>query len=156
MPAARAMLRPWPHRNRQSRRPTTPAVLSDNDEPLLSLEQHQGFSAVVRVGLLDEVGELAEQGRLGPGSDDLLDHFAPGEQVDGRYGHDPVLDHRFRILVRVDLDDVNAARVLRRNRVEHRADLAARAAPRRPVLHDHWPWAGQHVSIETLIGYFPG
>src|SRR6266851_7527506 len=106
-------------------------------------------------GSLDEVGELAEQGRLRFSPDDLLDDLAAREQVDGRDRHDSVLDHRLRILVGVDLDDVHAARVLGRDRVEHRADLSAGAAPRRPVLDDHRPGAGQHIGIEDLIGNFP-
>src|SRR5918995_4629627 len=72
--------------------------------------------------------EVAEQRRLGLGADDLLDHLATGEHIERRYRRDAVRRRRLRVLVDVELDDVEI--VLRgRDLLEHRGDHAARPAP---------------------------
>src|SRR5213592_5087410 len=89
----------------------------------------------MRTGL-DVFGEFAEDGRLGLGPDDLPDDLPAGEHVHGRNGHDAVALRYRGILVDVELDDGDLARVLGGDLLEHRGDHAARAAPFGPVIHD--------------------
>jgi hypothetical protein len=69
MPASGSMLRAWPHANPPTAaRANHPAAgpLSDNDEPLLGPEHHQGFSVVLWMGLEHHQG-FSVVGPLGAG-----------------------------------------------------------------------------------------
>ena len=70
----------------------------------------------------DEVRELAEQGRLRPGADDLLHDLASLEHAQRGDVHDPVPLGGDRILVDVQLDHVDLVGVLAGDLLENRRD----------------------------------
>src|SRR5262249_27006819 len=85
-------------------------------------------------------------------ADHLLDDLAVAEQVQRRDQHDPVPLRGLRVLVHVELDHVELAGVLGGDRLQHRGDLVARAAPLRPVLDDDRLGVLPHLGPHTVIG----
>src|SRR4051794_24303773 len=85
-------------------------------------------------GSADEVGQVAQQRGLRLGADDLLDDLTVLVDVQrGDPGH-PVLRRGDGVLVDVHLDQADLVTVLRRDLVEDRGDLTARAAPLGPEV----------------------
>src|ERR1700733_3064176 len=74
---------------------------------------------------LEVVGEIAQQRGLGLGAEYLLDDFTAREDVHHRNGHDLVLLRGGRVLVDVELDDIDLVGVLRGDLGEHRGHHAA-------------------------------
>src|ERR1700684_2566150 len=105
---------------------------------------------------LDEVGQLAKQRRLRPGPHDLLDDLSALEDGQGRDVQDPVLLRRDRVVVHVQLDDVDLVSVLAGDLLENRRDLAARTAPLGPVVHDDGLLALENLVLEGRVGYCSG
>src|SRR5262249_40517649 len=54
-----------------------------------------------------------------------------------------------------ELHHVEEAGPLSRDRIQHRADQAARGAPLRPVLHDDRPGRPEHLGLEGVVGHCP-
>src|ERR671916_3242513 len=73
----------------------------------------------------DVVGEVAQQGRLGLGADDRLDHLAAGEDRHRRDREDLVLLRDLRILVDVQLRHGDLVPVLRGDLLQDRGDHLA-------------------------------
>ena len=90
--------------------------------------------------------------RLGPRADDGLHQLAARVEVQRRDRHDAVVARDLRVLVGVDLDDLDAARVLRRELLEHGGDHAARAAPGRPEVDDDGDLRLEDLGLEGGVG----
>src|ERR1700731_5091726 len=75
-------------------------------------------------GQSDVVGQLAEQGGLGLGPQNLLDDLAVLEDAHGRDGHDLVPRRDSGVLVNVELDYIDLVAVLVRDLFEHWGHLA--------------------------------
>src|SRR6266536_1754923 len=114
--------------------------------------RHGGWRARESGGS-DEVGELLEQRGLRLGPHDLLDDLAAGEHVQRGDQHDPVLLRGLRVLLDVQLDHVNLVTVLLGDRLEHRGDLTAWAAPFGPVVDDDRLRVLHHLGVEVCVGH---
>src|SRR2546426_8853783 len=69
--------------------------------------------------------------------DDLIDELPILEEEEGRDSHDHVALRNLWILVRVQLDERDLARVLLRELFDDRRDRATGRAPLRPEVYDH-------------------
>src|SRR6266508_2733789 len=78
--------------------------------------------------------EPLHQLRLGHEADDALDHLTILEQDHGRDARDVEVHRRVLVLVNVELDDAQLARLFRRDLLEHGRNHTARAAPLRPEI----------------------
>src|SRR5687767_881176 len=94
-------------------------------------------SALLRTGrlLADEALEVADDRGLRLGADDRLGDLAVLVDVQRRDGHHAVLGGRGRVLVDVQLDDLDLVAVLGGDGLQRRCDLAAWAAPGGPEVH---------------------
>ena len=101
----------------------------------------------------DEVLEVADDRGLRLGADDGLGDLATLVHVQGRDGHDAVLGGRTRVLVDVELDDLDLVAVLGGDRLEGRRDLAARTAPGGPEVHQDGLVALEDVLLEGVVGH---
>ena len=80
--------------------------------------------------------ELADL-RLRHESDKVLDDRAIHEQYDSRETSNPELLRQCLFLIGVDFRELEAARVLAREAIEHRHELPTRRAPGRPEIDEH-------------------
>src|SRR5215469_8103187 len=104
----------------------------------------------------DEVGEVSQQRRLRPRANDLLDDLPVLEDAHGRDIHDPVALGDDRVLVDVELHDVNLLAVLGRDLLKHGGDLAARSTPFGPVVNDDRLGSLQYLGLEGRVGHCLG
>src|SRR5215472_1165238 len=104
-------------------------------------------------GCSDELGKVVQQPRLRPGADELLDDLAVLEDAQRRDVENPVLPRDLGVLVDIQLDDVEVVTVLRQDRLEHRGDLPAGAAPLGPVIHEHRLLVLEDIGLEAGVGY---
>src|SRR5690606_17611164 len=111
----------------------------------------QGWSACYPAGSADEPIELPEEGGLRLGADDLLDNLPTREDLQRWDRGDPVGGRGLRILVGVELDDVEL--VLRgRDLLEHRSNHAAWPAPLGPEVDEDRLLALQYTLFEVGVG----
>src|SRR5690606_13372556 len=89
--------------------------------------------------------------RFRQGADLARDHGAVLEQHQGRYAAHRVLGGGRRILVHVQLGDLDAAVVVAGDLVEDRRDHLARATPFGPVVDEHGGVRLQHVLVERVV-----
>src|SRR5690606_16143050 len=68
-------------------------------------------------------------------------------------GHDAVLGSRTRVLVDVQLDDLDLVSVLGGDGLEGRSDLTARTAPGGPEVHQNGLVALEDVLLEGIVGH---
>src|SRR6266567_7483147 len=104
----------------------------------------------------DELGQLAQQRGLRLRADDLLDDLSAGEHAERRDIHDPVSLRDHRVLVDVQLDDVDLVGVLPGDFLQNRRDLPTGTAPLGPVVHDDWLLVLQYIELEALVGHLLG
>src|SRR5579864_386741 len=78
--------------------------------------------------------ELLHQHRLRHEADDALDHLAVLEQNHRRNARDAKLHRRLLVLVDIQLDDLELARLLSSNLLEDWGDHTTRTAPFRPEV----------------------
>src|SRR5215472_4758395 len=112
--------------------------------------------AVARRGSSDEIGKVAQKRGLRLRADNLLHDLSVLEDAHSRDVHDPVALRDDRVVVDVQLDDVDLLAVLASDLLEHRAYHAARPAPLGPVIDDDWLGGLQHLSLEGSVGYCLG
>src|SRR5215469_5565448 len=101
----------------------------------------------------DELGKLPQQGGLGLSADDLLDDLTVLENAHRRDVHDVIALRDGRILVDVELDNIELVSMLGRDLFQHRSYHAARPAPLRPVVNDHRLVGLQNLDLEGGLGY---
>src|SRR5690606_2200880 len=87
------------------------------------------------------------------GAHDLLDDLTVLVDVHRRDLHDAVLLRHLRVLVDVELDDVDLVAVLLGDLLEDRRDHAARAAPLGPEVHEHGLVVLQDFRLEVGVGH---
>src|SRR6476660_8922507 len=85
----------------------------------------------------DEVTEVALQRDLRLGADDGLDDLAALVDIQCRDGHHAVLSGGGRVLVDIQLDDVDLLAMLGSDRLERWGDLTAWAAPCSPEIDEN-------------------
>jgi len=88
-------------------------------------------------GRLDGAADPLMQFLLRCGSDLARGNLAVLEQHQRWDRHDAVFGGRVRILVDVELDDLDLVTELTRDLFKRRRDHSAGAAPFRPEIHDH-------------------
>ena len=98
--------------------------------------------------LVEEVPDL----RLGYHADEVIDDRAVLEQHDGRQAPHADLLRQLLLLVRVHLRELEAPRVLLGQPIEDRHELTARAAPRRPEIHEHGRAARRFDDVGHEVG----
>ena len=76
------------------------------------------------------------------------------EQHQGRDRHDAEFGRRARVLIDIELDDLDLAVERLGNLFQRRRDHAAGAAPLRPEIHDHGLARLEHVLLEGRVGCF--
>src|SRR6266576_5971116 len=101
----------------------------------------------------DELSQVVQQPRLRPGTDEFLDDLAVLEDTQRRDVENPVLPRDLGVLVDVQLDDVELVTVLHQDRLQHRGDLPAGAAPLGPVVHEHRLLVLEDIGLEAGVGY---
>src|SRR5450755_410474 len=101
----------------------------------------------------EELSEFLEHRGLRLRADDLLNDLAAGEHVHRRDSHDPVLLRHGRVLVNVELDDVDLVGVLAGDLFQYRGHHPARPAPFGPVVHDYWLLALEDLFVESRVGH---
>src|SRR5436190_19207532 len=91
--------------------------------------------------------------RARPGADHSGPRLAAVEQDRRGDREDVVPRGRQRVLVDVQLRDLDLAVCLRLQLLQDRLDRATRPAPRRPEVEDDRHVALEHVALERLVGY---
>ena len=97
------------------------------------------WSMVPRSCRHSEFLQLGNNRSLAEGPDGLIPHLAASEIEQGRNGLDAKARGQPWIAVDVDLNDLNAASLLKRNFVQHRGKHLARPAPSGPKIHQNRP-----------------
>src|SRR5919107_174855 len=100
----------------------------------------------------DVLGQLPHDDWLGPGTGDRLDQLALDVDVERRQAGDAVPGRDGRVLVGVDLDDVDLVGVLAGQLVQDRRHGLARLAPGRPEVDHDRLVAGEDVGVEAVVG----
>ena len=93
---------------------------------------------------------------LGRKPDDLADRLATLEDQQRRDRADPVLTGGHRVLVGVELHELDAAVVLLGEFLDDRRDHAAGAAPGRPEVDQHRVVVLDHIQVERGVGRVSG
>src|SRR5207249_15897 len=88
---------------------------------------------------------------LRPRPDEFLHGLAVLEKHDGRDAHHLIATGNLRILVRVQLHDLEFPGILIRQFLDDRGHHLARAAPDGPEIHHHQTGSLHHVSIPASI-----
>src|SRR5205085_10332062 len=88
----------------------------------------------------------------GPCADERLARLAALEEDDARDREDVVARRRGRVLVDVQLRELDAARVLLGELLHDRMDSSARSAPRGPEVDDDRRRRAEDVLLERRVG----
>src|SRR5215475_14296843 len=100
----------------------------------------------------DELGELLEQLRLALGADETLLHLALVEDEERRDAHDVVATRDVRVVVDVELRDLDATGVLLGDVLEHGGDHLAGPAPLGPEVDEYRRVSAADTFVEGRIG----
>src|SRR3989304_1004626 len=90
--------------------------------------------------------------RLGHRADLARGHLAVLEDHQRRDRHDPVLGRGLRVLIDIELYDLELALQFGRNLFEHGCDDAAGPAPFGPEIHEYGIGGLEHVGVEGRVG----
>ena len=103
--------------------------------------------------LADECSKVSLDGWLGLCADDGLDDFTVLEDLHRGDGGDLVQSCGLRVLVNVELDDVDFVAILEQNLVENGANGAAGATPFCPEVNEYGLGTCEDLGCECRIGH---
>lgn len=105
----------------------------------------------------DRLGEAVERPfelRFGRHPHKTLRNFAILEKHESRDALNAVLLGHGRIVIDIDLPDLDSARILLGQLLDQGSDLPTWTTPRRPKIHQHSAGRIQHFILEIVIGKF--
>src|SRR4051794_19877455 len=100
----------------------------------------------------DVLLDLCQDRLLGHEPDERLDRLAAPEKDQGRAAPDPKLTHHLRILVDVDLGDLQLAFLLVGDLLQMRSDHLAGLAPLGPEIDEDWRIGLENFGLECAVG----
>ena len=115
------------------------------------VHRHAAFPALTKS---HRAGDPLLELLLRRGADLARRELAVLEQHQGRDRHDAEFRRRARVLIDIELDDLDLAVERLGNLFQRRRDHAAGAAPLRPEIHDHGLARLEHVLLERRVGCF--